>query len=106
MTISLESVKHYCRIDGDEEDDLLLSLIDAAKAYLESAGVSEPEEDDPRYLLAVKAMVLHFYDYRGLTESTAPSAIPGMQNMVTQLKLEAEAERIVAADELSTESGV
>lgn len=98
MTIDLDDVKTYCRIDGTEEDALILSFIDAAKGYLDGAGVPEPEADDPRYLLCVKAMVLEFYDHRGMTESVTPSAIPGLENMRTQLKLEAEAERIVRAD--------
>lgn len=98
MTIDLDDVKTYCRIDGTEEDALILSFIDAAKGYLDGAGVPEPEDDDPRYLLCVKAMVLEFYDHRGMTESVTPSAIPGLANMVVQLKLEAEAERIVRAD--------
>lgn len=98
MTIDLDDVKTYCRIDGTEEDALILSFIAAAKGYLDGAGVPEPEADDPRYLLCVKAMVLEFYDHRGMTESVTPSAIPGLQNMVNQLKLEAEAERIVRAD--------
>lgn len=94
MYIDLDDVKTYCRIDGNGEDELLLSLIDTAKSYLDGAGVPEPEADNPRYLLCVKAMVLEFYDHRGMTESVTPSAIPGMSNMVVQLKLEAEAERI------------
>ena len=98
MTIDLDDVKTYCRIDGTEEDALILSFICAAKGYLDGAGVPEPEADDPRYLLCVKAMVLEFYDHRGMTESVTPSAIPGLANMVVQLKLEAEAERIVRAD--------
>lgn len=98
MTIDLDDVKTYCRIDGTEEDALILSFIAAAKGYLDGAGVPEPEADDPRYLLCVKAMVLEFYDHRGMTESVTPSAIPGLANMVVQLKLEAEAERIVRAD--------
>ncbi len=98
MYIDLDGVKSYCRIDGEVEDELLLSLIDTAKSYLDGAGIPEPEADNPRYLLCVKAMVLEFYDHRGMTESVTPSAIPGLQNMVIQLKLEAEAERIVRAD--------
>lgn len=98
MTIDLDDVKTYCRIDGTEEDALIISFIDAAKGYLDGAGVPEPEADDPRYLLCVKAMVLEFYDHRGMTESVTPSAIHGFENMRTQLKLEAEAERIVRAD--------
>lgn len=99
MTIDLDDVKTYCRIDGTEEDALILSFIDAAKGYLDGAGVPEPEADDPRYLLCVKAMVLEFYDHRGMTESMTPSAIPGLANMVVQLKLEAEAERIAGESE-------
>ena len=38
MAVDLEAVKIYCRIDGDGEDDLLLSLMDAAAEYLEGAG--------------------------------------------------------------------
>lgn len=98
MYIDLDGVKSYCRIDGEGEDELLLSLIDTAKSYLDGAGIPEPEADNPRYLLCIKAMVLEFYDHRGMAESVTPSAIPGLQNMVIQLKLEAEAERIVRAD--------
>lgn len=98
MYIDLEAVKSYCRIDGNDEDELIQAFVDTAKGYLEGAGVPEPEADDPRYLLCVKAMVLEFYDHRGMTESVTPSAIPGLTNVVTQLKLEAEAERIVRAD--------
>ena len=99
MEISLESVKAYCRIDGDQEDGLLRSLIGAAKDYLANAGVDEPAADSPLYALAVKGLVLHFYDERGLTGQTALSLIPGMRNAITQLKLKAEAERIAAAAE-------
>lgn len=98
MVIDLEAVKGYCRVDGDEDDALILSLIDAAKGYLDGAGIPEPEADNPRYLLCVNAIVLEFYDHRGMTERVTPSAIPGLANMVVQLKLEAEAERIVGAD--------
>ena len=66
MNISLDAVKSYCRVDGEEEDALLLSLVDAAKDYLEGAGVMEPEAEEPLYLLAVKALVLHVV--KGLIE--------------------------------------
>jgi uncharacterized phage protein (predicted DNA packaging) len=99
MTIDLAAVKSYCRIDWDTEDELLTALVAAAKDYLDGAGVPEPEADNPMYALAVKAMVLEFYDHRGQTESDAGraslSAIPGMSNLIVQLKLRAEAERVV-----------
>ena len=95
MTIDLAAVKSYCRIDWDSEDELLTSLVEAAKDYLDGAGVPEPEADNPMYALAVKAMVLEMYDHRGQTESSSLSAIPGMSNIIVQLKLRAEAERVV-----------
>lgn len=95
MTIDLAAVKSYCRIDWDTEDELLTALVAAAKEYLDGAGVPEPEADNPMYALAVKAMVLEFYDHRGQTESVSLSAIPGMSNLIVQLKLRAEAERVV-----------
>lgn len=95
MTIDLAAVKSYCRIDWDTEDELLTALVAAAKDYLDGAGVPEPEADNPMYALAVKAMVLEFYDHRGQTESVSLSSIPGMSNLIVQLKLRAEAERVV-----------
>lgn len=110
MTVDLTAVKSYCRIDEDYEDALIADLVAAAKDYLAEAGIPEPEEDNPRYLLCVKAMVLEFYDHRGMTEGGAPSAIPGLANMMTQLKLEAEAARAVETeitnDNESAESGI
>lgn len=95
MAVDLEAVKLYCRIDGNEEDDLLLTLMDAAAEYLEGAGVAAPEEPDPLYDLAVKALVLDYYDHRGRTETGTQSRIPGLDNAIVQLKLRAEAARIV-----------
>ena len=97
MDIDVRDVMGYCRVDDEAEMPLLLGLIQSAKAYLANAGVTEPEEDSPLYLLAVKAMTLHFYDHRGMTEDHDASAIPGMSNVITQLKLVAEAERVVEA---------
>lgn len=101
MEIPVTDVKLYCRIDGDEENVLLADLIDAAKSYLAGAGIDDPVADDRRYALAVMALVLHYYDCRGLTEAPAPSAIPGIRNLIVQLKLEAEAARVVAEEAAS-----
>lgn len=105
MAVTLEAVKGYCRIDGGFEDELLLSLIDAAKAYLDNAGVPEPEGDVPIYDLAVKALVLEFYEHRGLTESGGMSSIRGLDNAIVQLKLVAEAERAYTAENQEVADG-
>ena len=91
MDISLADVKLYCRIDGDTEDSLLESLLQAAKDYLTGAGVDEPKEDVPLYGLCVKALVLDYYDRRGLTQRPDPHEVPGIRTAINQLKLRAEA---------------
>lgn len=46
MIISLEEVKTYARVDGDEDDRLLETLIIAAEEYLKNAtGKEYPETD-------------------------------------------------------------
>ena len=98
MNITLEEVKTYCRIDGDLENDLLQSLLQAAKDYLTGAGIDEPEDDVPLYGLCVKALVLDYYDRRGLTQRPDPYEVPGVRNAINQLKLRAEAARSPALD--------
>lgn len=48
---SLNLVKKYLRIDGDEDNDILDLLIKSAKKDLEDSGV--PESEDPRYEVLV-----------------------------------------------------
>lgn len=104
MNIPLEEVKLYCRIDGDLEDDLLRSLLQAAKDYLTGAGIDEPAGDVPLYGLTVKALVLDYYDRRGLTQRPDPYEVPGVRNAINQLKLRAEAERSAAREAAETPS--
>ena len=95
MAVDLEAVKAYCRIDTDADDALLTALMEVAVDYLSGAGIPESMADSPKYAHAVKAQVLELYDHRGMTESVQLSAIPGLSNMIVQLKLEAETQRIV-----------
>lgn len=95
MAADLAAVKAYCRIDTEDDDDLILSLIDVATDYLAGAGIPDDMADNPKYVHCIKAQVLELYDHRGMTESVQLSAIPGLQNVIVQLKLEAEAQRIV-----------
>lgn len=75
----LEKVKTYLRIDGGEDDEILSLLIDAAKSYLDDAGVIEkdppPEDADQdektkteryiaKYELAVMLLVAMNYENR------------------------------------------
>lgn len=83
----------YCRIDLLEEGEsaLLEGFYDAAVAYLDQAGVKEPDEGTQRlaqYDLVVNAMVLDAYDNRGSQNAgTAIQDNPAFRRMLTQLKL-------------------
>lgn len=79
--VTLDEVKRYCRLDCADraEDALLTEMIKAAQEFLQVAGVVQT--DSARYALAVKALVLHWYD--GEQELK-----PGLQSLICQLKLE------------------
>ncbi|MFB4471773.1 head-tail connector protein [Oceanobacillus caeni] len=71
MTVSLEEVKKFIRVDGTFEDDVIHSLISAAITELRLSGVSErttAHEDYPLYELAVKAIVSQNYEGRGVID--------------------------------------
>lgn len=59
--MSLEELKKYLCIDCDEDDDLLLSLLEAAEEYLTNAGVKK-DYRKKLYSLAVKLLVKNWYD--------------------------------------------
>ncbi|OUZ05852.1 head-tail connector protein, partial [Bacillus pumilus] len=37
MVLTLEEAKKYLRVDGDEDDDLIASFIEAAEIYIKNA---------------------------------------------------------------------
>ena len=86
-TVSLEAAKAYARIDGDEEDALLESLIDAAEEYLTNAGIDPGLAPPSLYQLAVCGIVLHWYEQRNIAASAAPTDFPvGIRLTINQLK--------------------
>lgn len=62
MSVTLEEVKQYLRIDGSEDDNFLTSLITAADEYLFDAGVRSTISF--RYKLAVMLLVSEWYENR------------------------------------------
>lgn len=86
-TVSLEAAKAYARIDGDEDDALLESLIEAAEEYLAGAGVYPGLAPEALYQLAVKGIVLHWYEQRNVTDGPAPTDFAaGVRLIINQLK--------------------
>ena len=86
-TVSLEAVKAYARVDGDEEDALLDSLTNAAEEYLANAGIDPGLSAPALYQLAVCGIVLHWYEQRNIATGAAPTDFPvGIRLTINQLK--------------------
>lgn len=86
-TVSLETVKAYARIDGDEEDALLKSLTNAAEEYLTNAGIDPGLSAPALFQLAVCGIVLHWYEQRNIATGAAPTDFPvGIRLTINQLK--------------------
>lgn len=66
--VTLDEVKQYIRIDGDEDDAILTLLISGAEEYLRDAGVSDALKDSARYNLAVMLYVAMYYENRDPAE--------------------------------------
>lgn len=86
-TVSLDAVKAYARVDGDEEDALLESLTNAAEEYLTNAGIDPGLSAPALYQLAVCGIVLHWYEQRNIATGAAPTDFPvGIRLTINQLK--------------------
>ena len=87
----LEACKQYMRVDGDDDDALITRLMNAAKEYLRTAGIEEPDSGDSSlYTTAVHSLTLHYYDHRDAVgeEKSFPT---GLRPIINQLKHSAEA---------------
>lgn len=67
MIVTLDEVKEYLRIDGREEDDLLLLLISAADTYLYNATGNKFSKDDDLAKLICFVLVSDWYENREYT---------------------------------------
>ena len=67
--MDLEEVKQYLKVDYEEEDDLISSLVGAAHKYLVNAGISKDSIDNNQelYKLAMKLLIAHWYEKREIT---------------------------------------
>lgn len=98
MIISLKEVKDYARIDVDEDDKFLESLIAAAEGYLKNAtGKEYPETDGNGNRIGyelekiyLQQLVTYWYEKRtpvgGLGEDFSPAA----RSLMLQLKMKQE----------------
>ena len=79
----LQEIKEYMRIDEDYEDFLIQTLITSAETYLSNAGAIVDYENS-LYRLAVKLLVLHWYENREVIGDAKKLAY-SLDNIITQL---------------------
>lgn len=72
MTVSVAELKTHLRIQHDEEDGLLESLLRQAQAAANDFCRSDFDADAPEPVrLAILLMAAHFYEYRDSSDKTA-----------------------------------
>ena len=89
--LTLQNVKSYLKIDFDDDDELLKSLIKTADEYLKSAISIKYNSDTERAKLLSLIVIQDLYDNRGLTEKVSGNVRKLVSDFTLQLKLESGA---------------
>lgn len=89
----LETLKNYCKIDQDFDDELLKALVNASALELARAIKSEsrPTEfiNEPRFFIALMKQVKEDYYLRGITaDSYRPILANSVIGIINQLRAE------------------
>ncbi|QIW22488.1 head-tail connector protein [Bacillus thuringiensis] len=86
MVLKLEEAKAYLRLDGDEEEDMLItSLVGVAEQYIKNATRKDVDLDSELAKLAARILIAHWYENReavGKAEQLAFS----LQSILVQLQ--------------------
>lgn len=77
-----EEVKEFLRIDGEEDDVFLSSLISASKEKLKNATGFPVDEEKELHKLAIKISVSQLYEDRLGKEKSSF----GLEEIITQMK--------------------
>lgn len=84
--LTLDELKSALRIDGSEDDNVLISLLSAAKSYLKGAGVPESLITGEDIYLYNQALILYIgmdYEY---DDRKIPKLERAFQRILLQLK--------------------
>ena len=86
MLITLKETKEYLRVDGDEDDSLIESLINASEEYLKNATGKTFDNTNHLARLFCLVLVVDWYENRGLTVGKVGEKIrPVIDSMLAQL---------------------
>jgi len=85
--MELEEIKKYLKVDGNDEDDLLLGLQGAAEEYLVNAGVIKDYTKN-LFKIAIKLLISHWYENRNavVVGSISKNMEFSLSNIIIQLK--------------------
>lgn len=79
-----EELKSFLRVDFDEDDKLIDSLIITSEGYLKNAGCIV-DYDNNLFLLAVKMLTSHWYENREVVGTDEKMAY-SLSSIIMQLK--------------------
>lgn len=86
MIITLEETKGYLRVDGNEDDVLITSLIEAAEIYLSNATGNTFDDTNSLAKLFCWVLVTDWYENRELTiGKVGEKTRPIVESMLAQL---------------------
>ena len=86
--VSLDEVKSYLRIDFDDDDTMLETLINTSDEYLKSAIHSQYDSTSERAKLLSLIVISDLYDNRGVAEKVSGNVRKLVSDFALQLKLE------------------
>ena len=86
MLITLDEAKEYLRIDGDEDNTLINTLIKVSEEYLKNATGRSFDDTNNLARLFCLILVVDWYENRGLTAGKVGDKIrPVINSMLAQL---------------------
>ncbi|MDN4093570.1 head-tail connector protein [Brevibacillus agri] len=87
----LNELKQYLRIDWDDEDVFLTSLLDVAKDYIQKATGKQFNEENPKHRLAAFLYCSHQYENRNPVVSANTKTLEySLQSLLFQIEWETD----------------
>ena len=86
MIVTLEETKQYLRVDGEESDVLITSLIEAADVYLQNATGYQFDSTNHLAKLFCWVLITDWYENREHTGKASEKTRPIVESMLAQLR--------------------
>lgn len=85
--LTRELVKNYLRVDGDEDDEYITLLIEAAREFVTSY-VGECDESKAKVRVLMLGVIATLYEKRALTVEKNDNLQYTFQTVIMQLQME------------------